>query len=1600
MFKPTLPCNRAGRLRPAAAVVALAAVLGVHLGVTAATTDLSSVPLPTYTIGTTTDIKPNILMVLDDSGSMAWDYLPDWANDVPGNYSSLPPYLTRNASFNGVAYNPAVRYFPPVGFNTNGSKDTSTYPSQTGTSAASGANPTQTMPNWQRVKNDGYGVQSTGTSDLTGAFFYTTVAGEFCNSSALSTCTTTATATGFFQYPAPLRWCDGTGLGSCRGLQTSTFAYPRMPAPRMATIVVDSAGNTSNVTGITVDGLQIMSGTTATTGNETDAANNIRDKINACSTTLTGNCQVVGYTASASGTTVRIYAPGTTSATPVVLKNNTFTTTITAFSRRPIPLPDWLSGTNVSSAAVPGENLRTVITPSINSYPYPGTATKAVGRTDCAGTTCTFQEEMTNYANWFSYYRTRMQMMKTATSRAFSSLDSDADVAAGTTRYRVGYLTLNNNTGADFVNLNDFTPAQKVTWYSKLFTARPNSGTPLREALSRAGRLYAGQYNGSNLNGVTVTEPLQYSCQKNYTILSTDGYWNGNAGFKLDGSTAVGNTDGLLPRPYNDGATAVLQTRTSTLQGRTGQLQRRTSSNSGNNWSNWANVNSCTVDNSGSSRTQCQTSYTNWANVSTCNVVSTPDGAGKTVQCQYTAWPNNWSNVATCTPQTQSAGPNYTVGTARECRGNTSGGTTDTLADVAAYYYNTDLRDAAATGADDTGTCTGPVIPPSSTPTDLCANNVNGSGRDTNSKQHMTTHTLGLGVQGRMVYSPYQNNLQGNRVYVPDYWSQQSGDFHAVANGTTPNATNGICSWMTSGSCTWPTPSADSPANIDDLWHAAVNGHGTYFSATDPASLADALRVVLNTIVNTPRPGTAAAAASSNPNITSNDNFVFSSSYRSVDWYGELLMQRINTDGSQTGQRWSARRLLDCATTAWSANKQFTAGQSFSQGGRCYAVQTDYTTGASFNASNIDTENTLLLSGTPVTRTIYTTGLSSGTPALVPFTWAGLNTTQRGYFTSPHIDYVSTSQGLTQFCTVGMSCLSSTNQTAAAGEALVNFLRGDRTNEGTFFRRRQHVLGDIVNSEAGYVKTPLFNYADAGFAEYKAAQAGREPTVYVGANDGMLHAFNALSGQERWAFIPSAVLPDLYRLADTDYANKHRYYVDGTPQVAEVCLSAPSTPCTASTWKTIVVGGLNQGGKSIYALDVTNPTAPALLWEFTNANMGYTYGNPVITKLRTGEWVVLVTTGYNNADGVGRLFVIRAADGVLLNTISTGAGTAATPSGLARLAGFASTPNTNNTVEQAYAGDLLGNLWRFDVNNTIGAGGTDAHLMIELRDASSNRQPITVKPILGRAANKPLVMVGTGKYLGVNDLTDNTQQTMYAVKDKLDAVTLVTPRSTGSEFVRQVMTEQECPNDAPADVCQPGQDVRTVTSNPVDWTLRNGWYTDFVLTGERAATDPILALGTLAFTTVKPQSTTAATIVGCTSASEGTNAVSYLYYLDYLTGGAVDGQKNVVGEVLCTCIATRPSLIFTQSGVLQGIIRTSGSGDGSGGGGGENGGGDTGGGTGGAGSGGCHNGSASVDCTEGDTQHTDDGNTERREIPFRAGNEDPRRISWRELNGQ
>ena len=883
----------------------------------------------------------------------------------------------------------------------------------------------------------------------------------------------------------------------------------------------------------------------------------------------------------------------------------------------------------------------------------------------------------------------------------------------------------------------------------------------------------------------------------------------------------------------------------------------------------WANANatSCDPGTSGGLTTSCrQVPYDGPTAVDSCTPGTSSDGVTTTCQTN-TSGP---TPVQSCTADSPDSSNHWTT--------TTCTGTSNTLADVAEYYYKTDLRDSSLSPT----SCDGALVG-----TDVCQNNVPTVGRDSASWQHMTTFTLGLGARGRMVFSP---------TYLTDV----SGDYYSVKNGVPYNpSTPSICSWQTSGACNWPTPDVlGTPENIDDVWHAAVNGRGTYFSATDPASLATGLSSTLNSLKTIT--GSSAAATTSNPNVAMGDNYVFSSFFTTVDWTGELIRQQIDTT---TGVL-PIYNETDTATYDWSARDRLDANTS---------------------------------------RTIYT--YNTSTHSLQAFTSA--NFASSPYFNTPNI------ASLTQFCTNGAAtCLDSVSQASpsqadAAGANLVNYLRGDRSHEGTvndpgtptaYYRQRTHILGDIVDSEAVYVRGSLNQYADAGYSLFVTANATRQPMVYVGANDGMLHAFYAadgssgiVGGNEAWGYIPSLVLPNLYKLADENYTNHHQFYVDSTPTVSDICVSQCSEAANA-VWKTILVGGLNAGGRGYYALDITNPSSPNVLWEFTDSNLGYTYGNPIITKLNDGTWVVLVASGYNNVvpgDGQGRLYVLNATTGAIIHQMSNGVGDATTPSGLARINAWVNNAAVDNTSLRVYGGDLQGNLWRFDLNATTGS--YDAQLLVTLKDAAGNAQPITAKPELGKVSGTAVVYVGTGKFLGTTDLVNTSQQSFYAVKDTLaiqGTAILGNPHNftcsttgTTSCFVQQTVTNATCPSGSSA--CSSGQAVRTSTNNVMDFGTNSGWYVDLANNGERTNTDPTLALGSLVFTANTPS------VSSCT-----VGGYSYIYILNYLTGaagiatanttsGATTASNAVAAVMLGNVFATRSTVVELPNYTLVGITRLS-----------------------------------------------------------------------------
>jgi type IV pilus assembly protein PilY1 len=1165
-----------------------------------------------------------------------------------------------------------------------------------------------------------------------------------------------------------------------------------------------------------------------------------------------------GYTVALSGTSITGGNPAmaTVNLTGGAVGPSIATTTVSMSGGA-----DAFTGTRTIRIGV-GAFTRTDVVPGNNSYP------KSAARTDCLSSTCSYAEEMTNFANWYTYYRNRLRMMKSSAGRAFVNVPDT---------FRVGFITINPGSpvsSSRYLKIADFATGsgnQKDLWYSKFYSQSTSGSTPLREALSRVGWIYAGKLDTGLTYGIPVADdPVTASCQPNFAILSTDGYWNGNGGQLLDGST-MNNQDGDIstsPRPIYDGSqtttTDVTVTKTYTL----GAL----------------GANGCSAAQRRillATKTDTRTRTYSGTTASGSPISDTT--ASNTVNSNYTGCSASGGTMPSPNPQVTN-NPQTTA---------SAGGASNTLADVASYYYKTDLR-----------TPTGMSWAPNGTgfAAGLSDNNVPITNKDGNSAQHMVTFTLGLGLDGTLTYRS-------------DYETATSGDYYNILQG----------------SANWPAPTADAPTALDDLWHAGVAGRGVFFSARDPQTLTNSLVDTLAALQT--RVGAGAAAATSNLQPVAGDNFAFTAQYQTSDWVGDLKARTIDlTQGIVSAvQLWSAGSILD--GTAHTQRKIFTYDATDTGGNllKHFCMPTDV--GASW--------------------------CNDGT---------GLTATEQANFVPT---------GLAQYPYGGNAARIASVST----DKVVNFVRGDNTYEDTgqgiasdLFRQRISLLGDIVNAQPAYVRKSPFSYEDAGFADFKKCADGigsgcaaaqfpdpsnpRRGTVFAAANDGMLHAFetdvnnnpyyqtagittavtaddtftgnNTGNGVERWAYIPGIVQGNLRRLANIPYS--HRYNVDGSPTVGDVCIGAACTAGTATkdNWRTVLVGGLNSGGLGYYALDITNPVAPKALWEFTNraicytdaqisaggkysdCNVGLSFGNAIITKRPLdGKWVAIVSSGYNNnvsgGDGKGYVYVLDVGTGEILQRLNTGFGSAASPSGLARINGFTQNGAINNTTLAVYGGDLSGNMWRFQLDNTA----TDYLAVTKLaqaKDASNVAQPITVRPEIALVGTRRVILFGTGKFLEDGDKTSTTAQSIYALADNLSITTspVIADVRGGTVKARVFGAATDAGGNTVAD-------TRTiVTGAAPSWGTDEGWRIDLPESGERVNVDPQVQLGTLVVASNVPS--------GGTCVAGG---FSFINFLDVATGSFVPGAtNNMASTKIASSLTVGINVIQLPGGAVKTIATT------------------------------------------------------------------------------
>ncbi len=488
------------------------------------------------------------------------------------------------------------------------------------------------------------------------------------------------------------------------------------------------------------------------------------------------------------------------------------------------------------------------------------------------------------------------------------------------------------------------------------------------------------------------------------------------------------------------------------------------------------------------------------------------------------------------------------------------------------------------------------------------------------------------------------------------------------------------------------------------------------------------------------------------------------------------------------------------------------------------------------------------------------------------------------------------------------------------GQARIDYLRGDRSRELQDFRVRTLLLGDIVNSGPVYVGVPSNAWPDSTpfpsssstlYSKFVRDNVNRQGVVYFGANDGMLHAVNADTGAEMFAYLPNSLFSNAAQRGYhylTDPAYQHRFYVDLTPTVADVYTA---TANSSLGWRSVLVGGERNGGRGYFALDISNPgnfssgnEKKLFLWEFSSqndANLGYTHAKPKIALMNNGRWAAIFGNGYNNT-GLGKasLFIVYL-DGGLTGTWTQGAdylrfdtssGTLANPDGLGEVA--AVDLDGNGTVDRIYAGSVLtGQLWAFDVSSTSSSQWKIAYNgnpLFNTPGTIAQPMPITSAPVVVKhpsitttTQNYPNVMVyfGTGQYLTSADPTNTSAQRLFGVWDRGDS------NLDSSKLVQQTMTS--------------ANNIRTVSTNPVVYTdvatSVHGWY--IALTGgERDVVAPKLGNNVVIFTTIIPNTSSSCSYGGSgwvIAVSQDKGGAPSSPFIDINGDNIVDSGDNVSG---------------------------------------------------------------------------------------------------------
>lgn len=732
----------------------------------------------------------------------------------------------------------------------------------------------------------------------------------------------------------------------------------------------------------------------------------------------------------------------------------------------------------------------------------------------------------------------------------------------------------------------------------------------------------------------------------------------------------------------------------------------------------------------------------------------------------------------------------------------------NTLADVAMYYWNRDLNP-------------------------LVDNAVRPSFNNPAFWQHMVNYTIAFGVDGIL---------------------DAGTDLPGLQDGT----------------INWPKTGSNLPSNVDDLWHAAINSRGRYLSVRNTAEYADAMKKIIDDIaaISGSESGIAVSSKSISASTLARK---YEPTYESANWNGNVEAINLTSDGENNG-------------TAWKASDHLPA---------------------------------------PGSRNLFVMNpLATAIPKVVEFKWSDMTAPMQTTFAGA----------------------------APNGPAMVNYLRGVRANEGSIFRTRASPLGDVVNSAPVLVKDQFDGQYDfspnviqkASYRRFLSAKKLREGQLFVGMNDGFLHAFADSTGVETFGFMPSAVLDQVKKLTDLTYS--HQYYVDGPLTEADVY------DVSANKWRNVVLGGAGAGGKSMFAVNVpvapwaaggsapsplsvsaSAPGASDVLWEVTPANTGFSEMGNVLSipehgVMKDGTWVVIFGNGYDSASKKAQLFIVNAVTGALVKKIDTAAGSTADPNGLG---GVKVVRNAQKQIVAAYAGDLLGNMWKFDLSSSSASGWE-----VAFGGSVTARNPLyktaVVEPISAapsyvvHPSGGVMVLFGSGKLFEDGDVVDLSSRALYGIWDR---VALDTTSANASDIVVDD-TKVIAQNLSAAVVSGASGTFYDLNVTPVDYSINRGWRLPLTLvSGQRLIDAPELSVGRVFMQTISPSKV----LADC----NGSNLIRHGFALDPFMNSLkaptfdTDGNSLINASDSLLSVATLlevngPSTVVRKSGTNKALLLATG----------------------------------------------------------------------------